>query len=239
MDPIRLSLFISKSGYTSRRKADALIEEGKVEVNGTVVKEPFFRVNQDDKVKVCGKSLDTGRGKVYIVFNKPEGVTTTVEDKFAERKVVDFLPAKFKGIFPVGRLDKNSSGLLILTNDGDLCYRLTHPKFRVEKEYIVRVSGLVKADDCLRAKKGLVDEGEHLKVEAIRIIKSEEQTTVCNVIVCEGKKRHIRRLFRGLGFPVLELKRIRIGGLRLGDLKSGEYREVMKEVIEKNKPDSS
>jgi len=145
--------------------------------------------------------------------------------------VVDFLPAKFKGVFPVGRLDKNSSGLLILTNDGDLCYRLTHPKFSVEKEYIARVSGIFRQDDCLRAKKGVIDEGEHLKVSDIKILKTEKQDTVCGVIVCEGKKRHLRRLFSGLGFPVKELKRIRIGRLYLGDLPPGEYRIVEKDEL--------
>ncbi len=229
--PMRLSLYVSKSGYASRRKADVLIETGKVEVNGAIVREPYFRVNPGDEVKACGKLLRISE-QVYIVFNKPAGVTTTVQDKFAERKVTDFLPAQCKGVVPVGRLDKNSSGLLVLTNDGDMCFRLTHPKFAVEKEYIARVSGIFRQEDCRRAEKGIVDEGDHLKVQSIRIMGSEKQDTVCGVIVCEGKKRHIRRLFSGLGFPVLELKRIRIGGLKLGALKPGEYRIVKKEELE-------
>lgn len=229
--PMRLSLFIAKSGCASRRKADALIEEGKVEVNGRIVREPYFRVNPGDMVKACGKPLHIIE-QVYIILNKPAGVTTTLQDKFAEKKVVDLLPVKLKGVFPVGRLDKNSSGLLILTNDGDMCYRFTHPKFGVEKEYIARVSGMLRQEDCRRAKEGVIDEGEHLKVNSIRILKSEKQSTVCGVIVCEGKKRHIRRLFAGLGFPVIELKRVRIGNLKLGDLKPGEYRLVKKEELE-------
>jgi pseudouridine synthase len=227
---MRLSLFIAKSGYASRRKADALIEEGKVEVNGRTVREPYFRVNPGDTVRACGKPLHITE-HVYIVFNKPVGVTTTVQDKFAEQKVVDFLPAQFKGVFPVGRLDKNSSGLLVLTNDGDVCYHLTHPKFAVEKEYIVRVAGILRKEDCQRAKKGVVDEGDHLKVKNIRITKSEKESTICTAVVSEGKKRHIRRLCVGLGFPVLELKRVRIGNLKLGDLKPGEYRIVKKEEL--------
>ena len=228
---MRLSLFIAKSGYASRRKADDLIQAGKVEVNGKVVAEPYFRVSEEDVVIVNGKTLILS-GHVYLAFNKPEGVTTTLQDKFAEKKVTDYLPEKYKGVFPVGRLDKNSSGLLILTNDGDTCYRLTHPKFSVEKEYVVRVSGSVREEDCEKAKKGVVDEGEHLKIKTMRILKADKQTTTCGVIACEGKKRHIRRLFAGLGFSVLELQRIRIGSLVLGDLKPGEYRVIKKEELE-------
>lgn len=228
---MRLSLFVAKSGYASRRKADALIQDGKVEVNGAVVREPYFRVGPRDMVKACGKRLVCG-GKVYLIFNKPEGVTVTLQDRFAEKKVTDFLPDKFRGVFPVGRLDKNSSGLLILTNDGDLCYRLTHPKFSVEKEYIIRVRGAVPDDIRLRAERGVVDEGERLKAGSVDIMKRDEGSSLCRVIVCEGKKRHIRRLFAGLGFPVRELKRVRIGPLRLGGLKCGEYREISREMIE-------
>jgi len=227
---MRLSLFVAKSGYASRRKADILIEDGQVEVNGVVVREPYFQVEPEDNVQVCGKKLIV-REKIYLVFNKPEGVTTTMQDKFAEKKVMDFLPKKFNGVFPVGRLDKNSSGLLILTNDGDLCYRLTHPKFSVEKEYLIRVGGFMPDNVCFLAQKGIVDEGEHLKAKSVSVIKRDKQATVCGVVVCEGKKRHIRRLFAGLGFPVMELKRIRIDRLLLGDLKPGEYRVISKEMI--------
>jgi len=227
---MRLSLFVAKSGYASRRKADILIEDGQVEVNGVVVREPYFQVEPEDNVKACGKKLTVSE-KIYLVFNKPEGVTTTLQDKFAEKKVMDFLPRKFNGVFPVGRLDKNSSGLLILTNDGDLCYRLTHPKFSVEKEYLIRVCGSMPDNVSLLAKKGIVDEGEHLKAKSVSVIKRDKQSTVCVVVVCEGKKRHIRRLLAGLGFPVMELKRIRIDRLLLGDLKPGEYRIISKEKI--------
>ncbi|MFZ2385585.1 MAG: pseudouridine synthase [Candidatus Omnitrophota bacterium] len=227
---MRLSLFVAKSGYASRRKADILIEDGQVEVNGIVVREPYFQVDPGDIVKARGKKLTISE-KIYLAFNKPEGVTTTLQDKFAEKKVMDFIPQKFNGVFPVGRLDKNSSGLLILTNDGDLCYRLTHPKFFVEKEYFIRVCGLMPDNVCLLAKKGIIDEGEHLKAKFVKIVKRDKQSTVCEVVVCEGKKRHIRRLFSGLGFPVMELRRIRIDRLLLGDLKSGEYRVISKEMI--------
>ncbi|NLE91152.1 MAG: rRNA pseudouridine synthase [Elusimicrobia bacterium] len=227
---MRLSLFIAKSGHASRRKADLLIADGKVRVNGRVVREPYFQVGPEDSVETGGKRLSVVE-KLYLALNKPEGVTTTLEDRFADKKVTDLLPEKFRGVFPVGRLDKNSSGLLILTNDGDLCYRLTHPRFEVEKEYVIRVSGFVPDDVDIRARKGVIEGGEHLKALSALIIKRDKKSTLCRVVVCEGKKRHIRRLFLGLGFPVLELKRVRIAGLRLGDLKAGEYRVITKEMI--------
>jgi len=220
---MRLSLFISRSGYTSRRKADCLIKEGKVRVNGQEALKPFLQISDKDKVEVEGKILRL-KENIYILFNKPKGVTTTLSDKFAFQKVIDFFPRKFKGIYPVGRLDKQSSGLLILTNDGDFCYRLTHPKFSIEKEYLVELKGKLSPGDCQRAKKGLTSEGEHLKVKSIEVLTSQENKTICKVIISEGKKRHLRRLFKALGFLVIELKRIRIGKLVLGNLMLGKYR---------------
>jgi len=230
---MRLSLFISRSGYTSRRKADCLIKEGKVKVNSQEALKPFLQISDKDKVEVEGKILRL-KENIYILFNKPKGVTTTLSDKFAFKKVIDFFPRKFsarggsasggKRIYPVGRLDKQSSGLLILTNDGDFCYRLTHPKFSIEKEYLVELKGKLSSGDCQRAKKGLTLEGEHLKVKSIEVMASQENKTICKVIISEGKKRHLRRLFKALGFLVVELKRIRIGKLVLGNLMLGKYR---------------
>ena len=163
---MRLNLFIAKSGYASRRKADCLIKGGKVKVNNQETLKPFLQVSNKDKVEVEGKVLRP-KEHIYILFNKPKGVTTTLSDKFALKKVIDFFPRKFKGIYPVGRLDKQSCGLLILTNDGDFCYRLTHPKFSIEKEYLVELKGQISSNDCQRAKKGLNLDGEHLKVSRL------------------------------------------------------------------------
>ncbi|MCQ9204909.1 MAG: pseudouridine synthase [Omnitrophica bacterium] len=244
---MRLNLFIAKSGYAARRKADSLIKNGQVTVNGNVIHEPFFNVTVKDKVRI-NKSLLHLKEKIYILFNKPSGVTTTLYDKFAKVKVTDFLPASLRtsrdnsqgsssvcqhkqGVYPVGRLDKESSGLLILTNDGSLCYRVTHPKFSVEKEYLIKLKGILKSCDCQMAVKGVRDEIDHLKVDSIEIINKERNDTVCKVIVREGKKRHLRRLFKSLGFRVRELKRIRIGGLILGKLGLGKCRIIPKDKI--------
>ncbi len=227
---MRLNLFISKTGYASRRKAGQLIEEGKVKVNDFKVCEPFFQVKEKDKIKVSGKLLEA-RKHIYILFNKPKGVTTTVCDRFAKQKVLDFIPKKFNGIYPVGRLDKESCGLLILTNDGDLCYKLTHPKFSIEKEYLLKLAGNLTSYECRKAKKGVKSEGEHLKVDYIKILYRENDKSLCSVVICEGKKRQLRRLFKALGFIVKEIKRVRIGKLALGSLKSGEYRQIEKSRI--------
>ena len=135
---MRLNLFIAKTGVASRRGADLLIKSGKVIVNGKKTQEPYLQVDKCDNVKVNGKAV-TINEYVYFIFNKPCGVITTLRDRFADKKVIDFFPKEFKRIYPVGRLDKNSQGLIILTNDGDFCYRVTHPKFNLEKEIQAKI----------------------------------------------------------------------------------------------------
>jgi len=227
---MRLNVFIAKSGHSSRRKADLLVKKGKVSVNGKLVVEPFFDVAKDDRVKVEGRSIGLKEFS-YLLFNKPKGVTTTRSDRFASSKVVDFLPSNLKDLYPVGRLDKNSTGLLILTNDGKFCYELTHPKFQIEKEYLALVKGKVTLRHCGFAKKGVTSEGDLLKVKEITILRGDRDETFCKVIVCEGKKRNLRRLFIGLGFKVKALKRVRVGGLVLGGLKEGKSRILDREKI--------
>ncbi len=227
---IRLNKFIAKSGFCSRRKADILIENGKVKVNGKIITQPYFRIKDNDVVEVEGRPIKP-REFIYLIFNKPAGVVTTLSDRYAKRKIIDYFPSEFKGIFPVGRLDKDSEGLIILTNDGELCYRLTHPKFMIEKEYIVWVEGYFQEKFIKVAKKGVRFLKDVLKVKEIFIEKRTYSKTKLKVIVCEGKKRHLRRLFLALGFKVIRLKRVRIGRLRLGNLKKGAYRILDKEKI--------
>lgn len=230
MSVTRLSLCISRSGYCSRRKADQLIERGQVEVNGKPVVEPFYRVQENDSVKVEGKLLKN-QDKVYLVFNKPEGVTVTKQDSHAPRIVMDYMPKGMQNVYPIGRLDKDSSGLLLLTNDGDLCYQVTHPKFELEKEYILKLAGLFTPSDIARAQKGLFDEGERLNIKQAKIIHSNSKFSVISVVITEGKKRHLRRLFWRLGFEVKGLLRVRIGALLLGKIEEGQYKLITKEKI--------
>ena len=227
---MNLNVFIAKSGYCSRRDATALIKEGKVSINGKVSLEPWTPIGEKDSVKVRGKLLSPEKN-VYLVFNKPKGVTSTVEDRFASKKVVDYIPKHFGRVYPVGRLDKESRGLMILTNDGELCYRMTHPKFGVDKEYIVTVKGRVVQDVLSRFRKGIREGDDLLRVRSAYIEKSSAERSTVKVIVREGKKRHIRRLFECLDFEILDLVRVRIGSLRLGDLREGEFKVVDRKSI--------
>ena len=227
---MRLNQFIAQAGLCSRRGADALIKEKRVKVNGKVISQPWLNIGDKDSVEVDGQSIFL-EGKIYIIFNKPKGVTTTLKDRFANKKIIDFIPKKFERVYPVGRLDKESRGLIILTNDGDLCYKLTHPKFAVEKEYILWIKGEVDRIILDKLRRGIKDGRDLLKVKSASIEKVSVGKTKLKVCVQEGKKRHLRRLCRKLGFSVLDLQRVRIGDLRLSNLQEGNYRFIKKEII--------
>ena len=229
---MNLNVYIARCGHCSRRKADACIKEGRVAVNGVTMVAPWTRVRPDDQVVLDGKPV-SAENYVYIIFNKPAGVTSTVEDVFAKKKIVDLIPKSLGRVYPVGRLDLLSRGLIILTNDGDLCYRLTHPRFGIEKEYHVTMRG--KADEKLlsRLKRGVKDDGDHLKVRSARIVSATEKRSTLTVVVCEGKKRHLRRLFTALDATVIDLMRLRIGGLQLSSLKEGTFKLIDKDVLYK------
>jgi len=229
---MKLNAFIARSGLCSRRKAVAFIKEGKVKVNSKVIYEPWYEIKEKDSVKIGGRLLHAEKN-IYVVFNKARGTTATSEDKFADKKITDLIPKHLGRVYPVGRLDKDSRGLVILTNDGDLCHKLTHPRFEVEKEYLIKVKGRPEAAVIEKMKKGIRDGGDLLKIKSAFIRWSKTSKTQIKVIVCEGKKRHLRRLFRRAGFPILDLKRERIGGLRLGDLAEGAFKVIDKQTIYK------
>jgi len=222
---MNLNVCIAKAGVCSRRKAGLLIKDGKVRVNGKVVREPWRDVTGSDALLVDGRPLKAEK-LVYVIVNKPKGVTSTVADKFAERTVVDLVPKKFGRVYPAGRLDKDTSGLMVLTNDGELCYGLTHPKFEIEKEYVATLDGKLDREALERMAKGVTDEGELLKAKSVLAERSHGAGTEARVIISEGKKRHIRRMFKCLGRRVLGLRRVRIGSLRLEGLKEGEHKEI-------------
>jgi 23S rRNA pseudouridine2605 synthase len=227
---MNLNAFLSRNGVCSRRKAAELIKEGGVTVNGEAVVEPWYQVKPRDVVKAAGRTVGS-RHHVYIVINKPKGVTVTLEDRFASNKVTDLIPQKFGRVYPVGRLDRDSRGLLIMTSDGDLCHRLTHPRFEVEKEYLVTVKGGVDEPVLKRLKRGVKDGPDLLKVKSARIEKASPGKSVVRVVICEGKKRHLRRLFAFIGLEVRDLARVRIAGLMLGDLKDGRFRTMSRQEI--------
>lgn len=220
---MRINKFIAQSGYCSRRKADELIKNSKVCVNGTILLDLSYQVNDGDIVEVEGKKIKKKEEKVYIAINKPVGYTSTVKDKFADKKVVDLIKFKTR-VYPVGRLDKDSHGLLILTNDGDLTYELTHPKFEHKKVYEVLVKGKPTKNKIQELKNGIILDGYKLKKSNIEFIAHVKDNTKYMVTIYEGRNRQIRRMFDYINHPVLDLKRLQIGNYKMDDnLKSGEY----------------
>ncbi|MCF7874016.1 MAG: rRNA pseudouridine synthase [Candidatus Omnitrophica bacterium] len=241
---MRLNQYLAKSGIASRRKAEEIIKKEKVTINDRYVDKPYYQVNNTDIVKINNKKIKPAEN-IYILVNKPKGVTTTCFDKFAKTTILDLIPKQIinfikgpgkKRIYPIGRLDKNSTGLIVLTNNGDFCYKATHPKFEIEKEYIIQLSRQLKKVDYQKAKIGVLDQGELLKVKKIKKVKNSGWPKLppgLKVTITEGKKRHLRRLFKKLGCPIISLKRISIGNLRLNELKEGECRVISSSEIQK------
>ena len=232
---IRLQVFLSRNGVTSRRKAFDLIREGHVKVNGRMIREPSMSVDPArDKIEVDGQLIQP-KNYDYILLNKPRGVTTTREDIFAEKTVMELLPAEFRHLVPVGRLDKDTEGLILLTNDGDLVYSLTHPKFNIDKTYLVCVTGKLKSEDKIKLEQGIVLEDRKTAPAKIEDIKQLSNQTEFLITIHEGRKRQIRMMLGALKYPVVYLKRITQGPLSLGDLAVGEWRHLTAEEINRLK----
>ncbi len=217
---------LTQAGTGSRRRMSAAIKEGRVRVNGEAVTGFNHPVDpQRDEIYLDGRRLDVRPQQfAYLVLNKPKGVLSTVRDERGRRTVLDLLPEKYKKLrlYPVGRLDKDSTGLILLTNDGDLAHRLTHPSFESEKEYIVRVKGVLRASEMRQLEGGIKLEDGMTAPARVKKLGDNEYS----ITIHEGKKRQVRRMFEAVGHPVIELKRMRMGNLKLGNLKEGGVREV-------------
>lgn len=220
---------LARFGIASRRGVVSLIEEGKVTVNGAVIREKGFRVDASkDKVVVSGEELAVQAPLVkrYFMLNKPKGVMTTLQDPHAERTVADFFADIPERLFPVGRLDRDTTGLILMTNDGELAFRLTHPRFGVLKKYAVRVKGAVTEAAAKGLEAGiLLEEGKTAPCK-IQIKSRKPGETELAVALHEGKKRQIRRIFDKIGHRVLQLERLSYGPLSLRDLRFGQKREL-------------
>lgn len=232
----RLQKFLARAGVASRRKAETLIQDGLVSVNGKTVTEMGVKIDPfSDKVTVKGEPIRMQEKLVYIALNKPKGYITTREDKYAEKTVYDLLPPEYKNILhPVGRLDKDTAGLLIITNDGDLTFELTHPRFGHEKEYEVSCEGKLGKDEIKRLENGIDIEDRVTAKAKVKVIKTDNKSTTLIIIIKEGAKRQIRYMFEAVGHPVLNLRRIREADLKIDDLgiEEGEYLEVaLKQII--------
>lgn len=216
---MRLLIFLSRTGACSRRKALDFIKLGRVSVNAKKVTEPSFSVCDTDQIALDGKSV-TLKKHVYVLLNKPKGVVTSVADKFAEKTVLDLMPENLKYLFPVGRLDKDTTGLLLLTNDGDLSYRLTHPSFEVDKIYEVVLNKKLLPSDKEFLERGVVLDGKKTSPCVI----SKSGAIQFEMTIHEGRKRQIRRMFSKKGYEVVDLCRLHQGPLNLRGLKVGAWR---------------
>lgn len=233
----RLQKVIARSNVASRRKAEELIVAGKVTVNGVVVTELGTKVNQNDDIKVNGKSIKQA-DKVYLLLNKPTGYISTTDDDKNRRIVLDLIKEEYgnKRLYPVGRLDYDTAGLLLLTNDGDLTQMLTRPEYDVEKEYIVRVNGIIVRKKLNDFRKGVYIDGNYFaKAKEVNLIELEKnnQSTLLRVVLTEGKNRQIRKMFEAIGHPVKTLTRVRYDFLTLEGVKRGGYRELKHHEVKK------
>ena len=223
---IRLNKFMAGAGVASRRKCDELIKDGKVSVNGKTVTELGVTVNEKkDKVTVEGKAICLPSSFVYIKFNKPKGYTCTASDEKGRKTIYDLIDSPER-LFSIGRLDYETEGLLLLTNDGDFANRIAHPKNAVEKEYRVSIEGEVKESELAVLRKGVVKDGERMPSAHVKWLSFENGITKLSVVIDEGQNRQVRRMFEGIGRDIKLLKRVRIGSVKLGGLKRGEFRDL-------------
>lgn len=222
----RLQKIIALSGYASRRKAEELIKAGKVMVNGKVVRELGTKANFSDDILIDGKKIEREE-KEYYIFNKPRGVITSTSDDKGRKVVTDYFETN-KRLYPVGRLDYDTTGLLFLTNDGELANLIMHPRNEIEKQYIAKLEGIIKGEEINKLKNGVVLDGVKCIPKRVKLREFDKKTntSIVEIVICEGKNHEVKRLFESVSFNVLKLKRERIGFLTLGKLKSGEYRKL-------------
>lgn len=224
---IRLNKVLAQRGVASRRHADRLIADGRVTVNGQVVEDLGSKIDETrDRVAVDGKPVRGRSGPIYWMLNKPSGVVVTLDDPFERRTLRALLPDLPDGVFPVGRLDKDSEGLLILTNDGEMAYRLTHPRFEVAKRYVVRVRGRVEDASMERLRAGVFIDGRRTAPAKVEAFERSARGTVLQIEIHEGRKREVRKMLDAVGHPVLDLKRVMFAGLSLSHLPAGRCRAL-------------
>lgn len=229
---MRINKYIANAGIASRRKADELIQKGQVQVNGEKMTEPGYDVAEGDVVIVNGNKVEAGEKKVYYIMNKPIGFITSVDDDKGRETVVDLMADVEERVFPVGRLDYNTSGLLFMTNDGDFAYKMTHPKNRVDKIYRVRIAGTISKEKLSKLRHG-VDIGGFVTSRArVDVITWNRHSSILEITIHEGKNRQIRRMFAAVGINVQELERIQVGNIKLGHLKPGQYLRLTEGEIE-------
>ena len=223
----RLQKVIAHAGIASRRKAEELIIEGKVKVNGQVIRELGTKVTASDSIEVNGIKIEKEK-KVYFLLYKPRGVISAVSDDRGRKTVVDLFPHVEERIFPVGRLDYETSGVLLLTNDGDFSNLLTHPRYNIDKTYVAKIKGLPKREDLKKLERGIMLEDGKTAPAKVKVLSSdrEQGKSILAITIHEGRHRQVRRMFEAIGCPVLKLKREQFAFLGLHGLNAGESREL-------------
>ncbi len=228
----RLQKIIANCGYCSRRKAEELIVKGKVRVNGEVITELGTKVNMNDLIEVNGVSLDIKEDYVYYLLNKPRGVITSTSDDKNRKTVIDLIDTN-KRVYPVGRLDYDTTGVLIITNDGKLANMLMHPSNNIEKVYVAKIEGIISRNDIVKLERGVLIDGVKTAPCKAKITKCDKKTntSIVKLIIHEGRNHQVKNMFKVLGYNVIKLKRESVAFLTCDGVKSGEYRELsIKEV---------
>ena len=230
---MRLNKYIAQAGICSRRKADELTAAGKVKINGAVMKTPGYDVQEGDVVVVDGKPVEAPEKPVYYALNKPAGYITTTSDEKDRPTALSLLTDVTARVYPVGRLDSASRGLLLFTNDGDLSYRVAHPSGKVWKTYVAVVAGHVNKEELWALRKG-VDIGDKKPTAPARVsvLKEKGDQTTLKIEICEGRNRQVRRMCKAVGHTVLDLQRTAIGEILLGRLREGTYRRLTPQEVE-------
>lgn len=232
---MRINKYIASCGVASRRKAEELINAGRVKVNGKIINELSFQVDENnDRVEVDEKLIGLEERLVYIMLNKPEGYVTTVKDQFDRKSVIGLVKDVGERVYPIGRLDYETSGLLLLTNDGDLTYKLTHPKHEVDKTYIATLKGIPTLNEMKNFEKGLYIEDYKTAPAKIKVLKKNEEKNycVCEIKIHEGRNRQVRKMCRAINHPVMNLRRKAMGKIVLKDVEIGQYRYLTQEEID-------
>lgn len=229
----RLQKVMAEFGVASRRKSEELIAAGRVKVNGCTVTEPGTKVDKEkDVIEVNGKIIKGPDRKVYILLNKPVGYITSAKDQFGRPTVLDLVKGTGVRVFPIGRLDYDTEGLLLLTNDGELTYRITHPKHNIDKTYRALIKGEADERDIKAFAEGIAVEDYVASPAKLEIIRYSKGNSVVEITIHEGRNRQVRKMCSAIGHEVIRLKRIRIGNLGLGSLKTGEWRYLSDAEIE-------
>ena len=229
---MRLNKYIASAGICSRRKADELIANGNVKINDVVVREMGAQVEEGDIVSVNGTEIRADAAKVYVAVNKPMGYITSMSDDRDRQTVADLVADIPERLFPVGRLDYNTTGLLIMTNDGELTYALTHPKHEVSKTYIATVAGVLSNARLARLRKGVDIGGFVTSPAQVKVLRQNPRSAVVEISIHEGKNRQVRKMFAAVGNKVQSLERVAVGEIKLGRLLPGHYRKLTRAEIE-------